>query len=446
MVYLPFCILNLQTPEKPTGWNGARYPPPLLVRGRWWELVGISVTCEEYRQREITIHRQRAADKLSVDIARWKGMKRALNYAGLSVTLSLTVLLLAQCNKKSSSTSGSDSGPGASFLYLPDATAGNIRGFGINSTTGKLTEITASPFATLNTPYGGCADPQGVYYFVPDYGANKIYAFSVDSDGALTAATGSPTNSGTSAPYQCKVSPDGSHLYVTHYLSVSAAVSAWTINRSTGALTQVSGSPFATDDYAMALNINTAGTFLYSTSFNYDIRAWAINASTGALSAVSGSPFNITYTAMSLLIHPLDTFLYAIQGSFGRISYHTMDGSTGALGAEQGSNSATQHYYGSCRTPDGSKLYAINYDGTINGFTVNNTTGALTSSTSVVVSNPYQCDITNDGAFLYVTSTGTNKLHGYAIDSTTGALTELDDSPFTINDNPQIVSIFTLAE
>ena len=69
-------------------------------------------------------------------------------------------------------------------------------------------------------------------------------------------------------------------------------VSAYSINATTGALTQVTGSPFPAGSTPSSVTVNPAGTFAYVTNQNSsNVSAYSINATTGALTQVAGSPF-----------------------------------------------------------------------------------------------------------------------------------------------------------
>jgi 6-phosphogluconolactonase (cycloisomerase 2 family) len=72
-----------------------------------------------------------------------------------------------------------------------------------------------------------------------------------------------------------------------------SSVCAYTINASSGTLTQVGGSPFATgSSLPYDIGIDATGKFLYVANYgNANVSGYTINSSTGALSAVRGSPF-----------------------------------------------------------------------------------------------------------------------------------------------------------
>jgi DNA-binding beta-propeller fold protein YncE len=86
------------------------------------------------------------------------------------------------------------------------------------------------------------------------------------------------------------------YAYVTNYnsanLSASSNVSAYTVDSSTGALTAVSGSPFAAGTGPYSVTVDPSGKFTYAVNyFSNNVSAYTIDSSTGALTVVSGSPF-----------------------------------------------------------------------------------------------------------------------------------------------------------
>ncbi len=81
------------------------------------------------------------------------------------------------------------------------------------------------------------------FAYVANYGSNNVSAYTINaSTGALTQVTGSPFGAGTQA-YDVAIDPNGKFVYVTNYGSNN--VSAYTVNATSGALTQVAGSPFS---------------------------------------------------------------------------------------------------------------------------------------------------------------------------------------------------------
>jgi DNA-binding beta-propeller fold protein YncE len=102
---------------------------------------------------------------------------------------------------------------------------------------------------------GVAIDPTGTFSYVPNYNSNNVSAFTINaSSGALTQVQGSPFAAGSN-PW--KVAIDGKFVYVTNFYSSN--VSAYLINSESGALTPVKGSPFATGANPTGVAIDPTG-------------------------------------------------------------------------------------------------------------------------------------------------------------------------------------------
>jgi 6-phosphogluconolactonase (cycloisomerase 2 family) len=83
--------------------------------------------------------------------------------------------------------------------------SGNVSAYTIDSTTGTLTAITGSPFAAGMGPHSVAVDPSGKFAYVANEcisinscSSGNVSAYTFDSTtGALTAVTGSPFAAGT---------------------------------------------------------------------------------------------------------------------------------------------------------------------------------------------------------------------------------------------------------
>lgn len=72
------------------------------------------------------------------------------------------------------------------FVYVANATDNTISAYTVNGTTGALTAVTGSPFATLGNPYALTEDASGKHLYVAGNGG--IAGYTIDStSGALTA-------------------------------------------------------------------------------------------------------------------------------------------------------------------------------------------------------------------------------------------------------------------
>jgi len=75
-------------------------------------------------------------------------------------------------------------------------------------------------------------------------------------------------------------------------LAVGVAISAYTIDATTGALAEIAGSPFAAEGGPFFVTVDPSGKFAYVASIGSDsVSAYAINAATGALSELTGSQY-----------------------------------------------------------------------------------------------------------------------------------------------------------
>src|SRR2546429_1187577 len=136
--------------------------------------------------------------------------------------------------------------PQVRFLFVSDFTGSLVRVFNVNTSNGRLTEVTGSPFPVdASGPRGLVTDAGGKFLFVADFNSNEISVFNIGSSGSLTRVAGSPFFVvGGSSPGFLLLHPSGNFLYVSNLNSPTGAISAFSISAATGALTQISGSPF----------------------------------------------------------------------------------------------------------------------------------------------------------------------------------------------------------
>ena len=85
------------------------------------------------------------------------------------------------------------------------------------------------------------------------------------------------------------VDPTGKFVYVANY--VSSNISGYAINSTTGALTDISGSPFSAGSEPKSVTVDPTGKFVYVVNFNDgDILGYTINPTTGALTSIGILP------------------------------------------------------------------------------------------------------------------------------------------------------------
>jgi 6-phosphogluconolactonase len=291
--------------------------------------------------------------------------------------------------------------PTGKFLYASDFDMGAVRVYSINSSMGTLTEVAGSPFmSTQVTGNGGplAASPDGKFLFYSN-ALGDIATFTVSS-GVLTATAGVAPNIGQ--PSQMVVDPDGKFLYIANHADyvIGGQFSVFAIDSNTGALMEISGSPFSYQSNAepSGIGMHPSGKFLYTALSNSaGVDGVSVNTATGALTLITGAPWSTgsflpDYVAMA----PSGSFLYVSQKGTGAV----------------------------------------------NAFTIDQTSGALTLVQTLDGGNPMQMVVDPAGKSLYASDTAFHGVSLYAIDQTLGSLGRPADVP--AGDDPGAIAIVQL--
>jgi hypothetical protein len=179
----------------------------------------------------------------------------------------------------------------------------------------------------------------------------QVFVYQIGSDGTLTAAGGSPF----SVPFTGNLATDGlgKYLYITDAspAHTGSEIAAYSIG-TTGALTMVSGSPFAGNDFNMwQVQGEPTGKFLIGTTGesiaintvdNDKLYVFSIGT-TGALTEVSGSPFVTQSSPLSIAVQSdaNGSLIYTFGLTDDRSAFNSVEGysinSSGALTALTGS-------------------------------------------------------------------------------------------------------------
>jgi 6-phosphogluconolactonase len=196
-----------------------------------------------------------------------------------------------------------------SFLYAVGEAPGAIYEIGVAGGTGELTLVsTTAETADLGEVV---VHPTSKLIFANDVTGGHIFAFVVENDGSLSPVSGSPfTVPANGQPVNLLMESNGKFLYAPLF---SGGIAGFSVNSSTGILTDIPGSPFPTSNQPFALAADSSGKFLYSIGGNLNsaIDAFTIDASTGALTAIIGSPFSTPSSLNSLAVDQSGKFLYA---------------------------------------------------------------------------------------------------------------------------------------
>ncbi len=233
--------------------------------------------------------------------------------------------------------------PTGNFVYVANGYSYDVSGYTIDSATGALTAIAASPFAAGSNPVFVAIDPKGKFVYVVNEYSNDVSGYTINSTtGALAAIAASPFAAGSN-PYSMAVDPTGKFAYVVNLGSWT--LSAYTINSTTGALTPIPGSPYATGSQPWSVAVDPTGKFAYvANAISFNISGYTINSSTGALTAMPGSPFATEANAVFIAVDPTGKFAYVANFLSSNISAYSIDSITGALTPIAGSPYATGGY------------------------------------------------------------------------------------------------------
>jgi len=282
-----------------------------------------------------------------------------------------------------------------------------------------LTALNGSPIAA---PYAAglahssqpltpiITDPSGNYLYIADTTDSLIYAFSIDSStGLLTAVPLSPFAS-VVPPWNLATDGTGKYLYVSegNATGEGVAMAVFTINSGTGALSggtamafnmwQVQGEP--SGKFMIGVDGHT-GLNSDNTPADDNLYVFPINQATGVLQTPTAFP--TTNGPIAVVVHPNGQFVY-----------------------------------------DFSLVKASGFDGPLEGFSLNPTTGTLTSlgaPFSSLTTIPYGGFFDQSGSYLFVHAS--NALGVLNIDPTTGIPTEPStpiglgsDGPWAVTDVP----------
>ena len=229
----------------------------------------------------------------------------------------------------------------------------NFYEFTIDSATGVLTAAPGSPLLQGIFITSISFDPGGNYAYLGQSGVFgttlPILICSVDFTSGLLTQVGSVQVASGEA-IEAIVDPSGRFLYSYNGFGQNK-VDAFTITPENGLATEIAGSPYLVGQVPRHLVLNPSGSFLYVVNFNspyqttdtpsqYEgsISAFALDSETGALTPVTGSPFAAGINPLSMVVDPTGHFAYASSTtyttgytSFAQVLGYSVDASSGVL-------------------------------------------------------------------------------------------------------------------
>jgi 6-phosphogluconolactonase (cycloisomerase 2 family) len=306
------------------------------------------------------------------------------------------------------------------------STGASLETFSVNPTTGALTQALGYPY-----PVGSVSFSPNGQWLAADDGGSNVYVFSVNqSTGALTPVSGSPFSTGFTSGSEGGAawlawSPNSGLLVVPDFYS--SALSIFAVNSSTGALSQVSDSPYALPSYGGSPTwprevafpkrgyLASGGVGLMAVDASYFneapgfVEAFTVDEGTGEVSAVSGDPLTNTSSPAGVTFSP--------DGSLLAASYQS---------------SLT---FDNPPAPTDNSIEVWGYSNLTGTF------GAAPGSPFATGAQPCCDAFSTDGSLLADFSNATGDVSVFSVDPGTGALTQIPGSPFASgpgNPNPPI--------
>ena len=140
--------------------------------------------------------------------------------------------------------------PAARWAYQRDGYTGTITTYGIDQRTGVLLPPTV-PAVSAGSDAGAMAfDPRARFFYVANAASAEkrlvVSEYRVDPKTGMLRRQPTSAFSGTGFGNGITITPDGAFLYITN--STSKSISGFKIDRATGALRPVPGSPFNAGD------------------------------------------------------------------------------------------------------------------------------------------------------------------------------------------------------
>jgi 6-phosphogluconolactonase (cycloisomerase 2 family) len=214
--------------------------------------------------------------------------------------------------------------PKNALLYVGAATGVFV--YFINSDGSLTTPSTGSqPAGVFATAMA--VSPDGQWLIVLDGTTQQLDIFQINaSTGALTSVTSPATysiNSGTWQPSDLRISPDGTLIFAA--LGTAGDV-VFTFNTTTGVATSSQGlatGDTATGDFGLAVSPKTTYLYIARSGTKGGVAVYSIG-SAGALTPVTGTPFAAGSGTFSVALDNTGTYVYAANRTDGSVSGYTI--------------------------------------------------------------------------------------------------------------------------
>lgn len=272
-------------------------------------------------------------------------------------------------------------------------------------------------------PYHIALDPEGRFAYVANWAAASVSVMRIDKKtGGLQTVEGSPFFSGFN-PYSVSVHPTGKFVYVAQWSSSEIMVHA--VDETSGQLTPASGAPFSSEaEGPVSVVFSADGRRAYVPHYESDdVAQFDVDVKTGALGFVERVSTRLSPWSMALAAGQKDT-ARKVTAKNSVVSLDRM--------AALASN------------PEKSVIYAVDKaNDKLLAYTVDSKNALITPlSGATVATGKSPADIVMDanGWFIYVANSSSNTLSVYYADPDTGAVKPMR-APLQTGKRPVSVSL-----
>src|SRR5215469_4480178 len=353
------------------------------------------------------------------------------------LAISLLVVLLESCG------SGMMMGPvmpppvvqDPEFVFVANTNSNTVTAFEIDS-SGTLFSV--GTFAAGAAPEFMATDAAGKFLFVGNTASNNVSAFQIDrTTGKLTPVAGSPFATGTQPEGMALVS--GANLLFAAN-NIGNSISAFHIDPMSGALSIVAGSPFTGVAAPFGVATDIAGQFLFVTNLNANaVSVFSIDSSSGELTQVMGSPFPTGSTPIGLATDPMGSFVFVGDHMSNAVSPFSVDPNRGSLSPVTPLPALSQNCSSTCHTnplrvaihPTARLAFVADVGAnSVSSFAISNGVLTLAAGPSPTRQHPFEVATDTTGKFVHVVHKLEINIAAFSVDTMTGALTPLANSPF----------------
>jgi 6-phosphogluconolactonase len=224
--------------------------------------------------------------------------------------------------------------PSGKFAYVVNQNDRTISTYNINQTTGALTALPVTPATTGTEPYQMVITLSGDFAYIVDPTSQVIavYMYSINQTTGIITNLGLPVAAGQDA-YAIALDPNGKYAYVANYGDIPGSISMYSI-LNTGILAPLTP-PTVNDagDGPFPITVDPFGKFAYVNTYNDNpskVLVYRIDPVTGLLTqqfstaTAGGEPYAIIFT-------PAGNFAYVVNYGDNNISMFRVNQNNGTL-------------------------------------------------------------------------------------------------------------------